>query len=117
MCIDAGTLTSAAMLGYKLAHTEVIKFAMDENARLQQERTALLDELEGSLNPELALQVEQIIDRRSFMQEVMLIPRKNTVCESAKAEETPGSAREVRSTDRLPHYRSPVRLQAPGLRV
>ena len=79
----------------------------------------LLDELEGSLNPELALQVEQIIDRRSFMQEVMLIPRKNAVCESAKAEETPGSAREVRSssTDRLPHYRSPVCLQAPGLRV
>ena len=92
---DAGTLTSAAMLGYKVAHAEVIKFAMDENERLKQERAELLGELEASLSPETALQVERIIDRRSsFMPDVVLTPRpKPAHRDDVEAEEAPGSAR------------------------
>ena len=122
---DAGTLTSAAMLGYKVAHAEVIKFAMDENERLKQERAELLGELEASLSPETALQVERIIDRRSsFMPDVVLTPRpKPAHRDDVEAEEAPGSARlgEVRSAARplsLTHSPTPslsvVRKQRAG---
>ena len=85
------------MLGYKLAHAEVIKFAMDENERLKQERAELLGELEASLSPETALQVERIIDRRSsFMPDVVLTSQpKPAHRDGAEEEEPPGSPREV----------------------
>jgi hypothetical protein len=60
-----GTITSAAMLGFKLAHVEVLKLKWDEQKRLEAEREALIGELEEALSPELALRVEAIIDRRS----------------------------------------------------
>jgi hypothetical protein len=48
-----------------LAHIEVLKLKLDEQKRLEAERGALIAELEATLSPELALQVEVIIDRRS----------------------------------------------------
>jgi hypothetical protein len=59
-----GLLTSAAMLGFKLAHVEILKLKLDEQKRLEAERAALIAELEATLSPELALQVEVIMDRR-----------------------------------------------------
>jgi hypothetical protein len=59
-----GLLTSAAMLGFKLAHVEILKLSLDEQKRLEAERAALIAELEDTLSPELALQVEVIMDRR-----------------------------------------------------
>ena len=59
-----GLLTSAAMLGFKLAHVEILKLKLDEQKRLEAEREALIAELEATLSPELALQVEVIMDRR-----------------------------------------------------
>ena len=53
-----GLLTSAAMLGFKLAHVEILKLKLDEQKRLEAERAALIAELEATLSPELALQVE-----------------------------------------------------------
>ena len=100
LCIDAATLYSAVTLGYKLAHAEIIKFALDEKERLQQERTALLGELGASLSPELALQVERIIDRRSsFMPDNIMTPRSNPV--DGKETDTPHTAQEVHSTGPL----------------
>jgi hypothetical protein len=100
LCTGAATLYSAVMLGYKLAHAEIIKFALDEKERLQQERTALLGELGASLSPELALQVERIIDRRSsFMPDNIITPRSNPA--DGKEADTPRTAREVHSTGPL----------------
>jgi hypothetical protein len=62
---DSGTLTSAAMLGAKLAQVMEIKMKADEARRLETEREALVAELEESLSPELAKQVEAVILRRS----------------------------------------------------
>ena len=59
-----GLLTSAAMLGFKLAHVEILKLKLDEQKRLEAERAALIAELEATLSPELALHVEVIMDRR-----------------------------------------------------
>jgi hypothetical protein len=72
---------------------------VDERERLKQERTELLGELEASLSPEMALQVEKIIDRRSsFMTDVVLTPRpKPAHRDGAEMDELPGSAREVRT--------------------
>ena len=87
------------MLGYKLAHAEVIKFAMDENERLKQERAELLGELEASLSPEMAQHVEKIIDRRgSFMPDDGLTPLarpKPVHRDGADMDEPMGSALEV----------------------
>ena len=100
LCTGAATLYSAVMLGYKLAHAEIIKFALDEKERLQQERTALLGELGASLSPELALQVERIIDRRSsFMPDNIITPRSNPA--DGKEADPPRTAREVHSTGPL----------------
>ena len=62
---DSGTLTSAAMLGAKLARVMEIKMKADEARRLETEREALVAELEESLSPELAKQVEAVMLRRS----------------------------------------------------
>ena len=59
-----GLLTSATMLGFKLAHVEILKLTLDGQKRLEAERAALIAELEATLSPELALQVEVIMDRR-----------------------------------------------------
>ena len=87
------------MLGYKLAHAEVIKFAMDENERLKQERAELLGELEASLSPEMAQHVEKIIDRRgSFIPDDVLAPRPKPVhMDGADMDEPMGLALEVRT--------------------
>jgi hypothetical protein len=87
------------MLGYKLAHADVIRFAMDENERLKQERAELLGELEASLSPEMALHVGNIIDRRgSFIPDDVLTPRPKPVHrDGADKDEPMGSAREVRT--------------------
>jgi len=55
--LAAATMTSAAMLGFKLAQAEALKREIDEHKRLEKERTALVAELEAALSPELALQV------------------------------------------------------------
>ncbi len=55
-CVS-GTLTSAAMLGVKLAQVMVIKVKADEKRRLESEREALFADLEESLSPELARKV------------------------------------------------------------
>lgn len=110
ICIDclviiAATLTSAAMLGYKLAHVEIIKFAMTEQKRLEEERAALLSELGESLSPELALQVEKVIDRRkSFVPNgLATLPYLSKLpklarADEAEAEETQSTAQVVRSS-------------------
>jgi hypothetical protein len=85
------------MLGYKVAHVEVIKLAMDEEKRMQQERTALLGELEESLNPELAVQIKKIIHRRSLsaVDDVQAPRPKPALEDSIEAEEARNSAQEV----------------------
>jgi hypothetical protein len=110
ICIDslviiAATLTSAAMLGYKLAHVEIIKFAIDEQKRLEEERAALLSELGESLSPELALQVEKVIDRRqSFVPNgLATVPSASKLpklarADEAESEDTQSTAQEVRSS-------------------
>ncbi len=55
-CVS-GTLTSAAMLGVKLAQVMVIKVKAEEKRRLESEREALFADLEESLSPELARKV------------------------------------------------------------
>jgi hypothetical protein len=91
------------MLGYKVAHVEVVKFATDEEKRMQQERTALLGELEESLNPELALQIKKIIHRRSLSGlDVVQAPRPKPALEdSIEAEEARNAAQEVCIISRL----------------
>ena len=81
------------MLGYKVAHVEVVKFAMDEEKRMQQERTALLGELEESL----------IIHRRSLSGlDVVQAPRPKPALEdSIEAEEARNAAQEVCIISRL----------------
>jgi hypothetical protein len=59
-----GLLTSAAMLGFKLAHVEILKLKLEEQKWMEAERAALIAELDATLSPELALQVEVILDRR-----------------------------------------------------
>ena len=100
-----GTLTSAVSLGFKFAHVEVLKLKLDERKRLEAEREALIDELEASLSPELALQVETIIDRRSSF--VMpgglatLSSPKPVHVDGAQAEGRRGTVREVRRSLRI----------------
>ena len=102
------------MLGYKLAHAEVIKFAMDENKRLKQERAALLGELEASLSPEMAQHVEKIIDRRgSFMPDDGLTPSarpKPVHRDGAAMDEPMGSALEVCTQHEPPLARALLRF-------
>lgn len=95
-----GTLTSAVSLGFKFAFVEVLKLKLDERKRLEAEREALIDELEASLSPELALQVETIIDRRSsFVMPgglaTLSLPKPPHV-DGAEAEGRRGTVREVR---------------------
>jgi hypothetical protein len=53
----SGILTSAAMLGVKVAQVMLIKVKADEERRLESEREALFADLEESLSPELARRV------------------------------------------------------------
>jgi hypothetical protein len=52
------------MLGFKLAHVEILKLKLEEQKWMEAERAALIAELDATLSPELALQVEVIMDRR-----------------------------------------------------
>ena len=61
----AGAITSAALLGFKLAHLSRIKSRAEEQQRLEAERAGLIKELEAALTPDVAEQVEQIMGRRS----------------------------------------------------
>jgi hypothetical protein len=58
-------MTSAALFGFKLAHFGKIKSRAEERQRLEAELAGLVKELEATLTPEVALQVEQIMGRRS----------------------------------------------------
>ena len=90
------------MLGFKLAHVEVLKLKSDEKKRLEAEREALIAELEETLSPELALQVEAIMDRRSSLvmpHGLVTAPLpKPAHADGAEDEERRGSVREMRQS-------------------
>ncbi len=94
-----GILTSAAMLGFKLAQIEILKLKLDEEKRLEQERANLIVELEAALSPEMARQVEDIVDRTrgSFMMPARAasLPKPAHI-DAAKAEAMCGLVHEVR---------------------
>jgi hypothetical protein len=54
------TITSALMLGFKIGYVEVIRIGLGEQKRLESERQALIEELEGSLGAEVAEQVMRV---------------------------------------------------------
>jgi hypothetical protein len=86
------------MLGFKLAHVEILKLKLDEQKRLEADREALIAELEAALSPELALQVETIIARHgSFVMPGGLADSlpKPAHAGGAKADERRGSFRQV----------------------
>jgi hypothetical protein len=92
MILILSTLTSAGMLGFKIARTrctlesslrlcwtfgcevcrvdsaadlELIRMKWEEERRLTGEREELLEQLEASLSPELALKVEEIMEHQA----------------------------------------------------
>jgi hypothetical protein len=103
-----GALTSAAMLGFKLAHVEVLQWKLDEQKLLKEERAELIAKLGAACSPELALQVEAIVDltRRSFLmpEEAVSLPKPACV-DGAEADARRGFVREVR--ERSPRALSP----------
>jgi hypothetical protein len=48
------------MLGFKMGYVEVIRIGLEEQKRLERERQALIEELEGSLGAEVAEQVMRV---------------------------------------------------------
>jgi hypothetical protein len=70
----SGTLTSAAMLGVKLAQVMLIKVKADEERRLESEREALFADLEESLSPELARRVISEHRRKSSARKSEVAP-------------------------------------------
>ncbi len=54
------TITSAMMLGFKMAYVEVMQKGREEQKRLELERQALIEELEQSTPHDMAEQVERI---------------------------------------------------------
>jgi hypothetical protein len=48
------------MLGFKIGYVEVIRIGLEEQKRLERERQALIEELEGSLGAEVAEQVMRV---------------------------------------------------------
>jgi hypothetical protein len=117
-----GILTSAAMLGFKLAQIEILKMKLDEQKRLEQERANLIAELEAALSPEMALRVEAIVDRTrgTFMMPARAasLPKPAHV-DAAEAEATRGSVHEVRQRSLralspcVPRCGAPQRYIAP----
>jgi hypothetical protein len=97
------------MLGFKLAQIEILKLKLDEEKRLEQERANLIVELEAALSPEMARQVEDIVDRTrgSFMMPARAasLPKPAHI-DAAEAEATCGLVHEVRqrSLRALPPY-------------
>lgn len=95
-CVS-GTLTSAAMLGVKLAQVMSIKVKADEERRLESEREALFADLEESLSPELARRVISEHRRKSIARKSEAAPDPLTVAVRPSAV-APSSSDVTRST-------------------
>jgi hypothetical protein len=74
MILLGSALTSFAMLGFKLAHIQVVRMQFSEQQRMEREREELIAELEQTVSADVAGKVGGILKRRSSVGAGVLLP-------------------------------------------
>ena len=72
MILLGSALTSFAMLGFKMAHIQVVRLQFTEQQRMEREREELIAELEQTVSADVAGKVGGILRRRSSVGAALL---------------------------------------------